>query len=61
VTIEHARSTNGRHLDVVPPDATPAEQPPDAPRGRRRGWLMPLLLVIVAIVVVRRLNRGEAV
>jgi hypothetical protein len=66
MTIEHAPSTNGRvHTnDTQPAEPRAFEAPP--PRERARGsalsrFAMPLLLMIVALVIVRRLNAGNEI
>jgi hypothetical protein len=62
MTIEHARSTNGR---VHTNDAKPAEPDEfdvqDHDGGGISKLIMPLLLMAVALFVLRRLNKGNVV
>jgi hypothetical protein len=63
MTIEHAPSTNGRvHTNGAQPGEPRAFEAP--PRDQHGGgslsrFIMPLLLMILALVIVRRLNNGN--
>ncbi|MEX0750410.1 MAG: hypothetical protein WD359_06330 [Dehalococcoidia bacterium] len=65
MTTEHAPSTNGRaHTsDTKSDEPGEIEAPPAAEKqsGVASRLVMPLLLVAVAFVVLRRLNHGGAV
>jgi hypothetical protein len=66
MTIEHARSTNGRvHTNETQPAEPRSYEAPQADARRRRGGLsrvvMPILLMIVALFIVRRLNAGNEI
>ncbi|MDO1528109.1 tetratricopeptide repeat protein [Fulvimonas sp. R45] len=55
-----ARVDDGLPSLLVEPDQRRAAPPPRAPRPRRRGWLWPLLaLVLLAVLVVLWLNQGH--
>jgi hypothetical protein len=62
MTIEHARSTNGRvHTnDTKPPDEHEFDVREDHGGGISK-LLMPLILMAVALFVLRRLNKGNVV
>jgi hypothetical protein len=70
MTIEHApggtHSTNGRvHTnDTQPAEPRAYESPGQADQQRGGGvsrFVMPLVLMIVALVIVRRLNAGNEI
>ena len=65
MTIEHAPSTNGRvHTEDIQPSEPRAYDAPaqheDAGGGLRK-LVMPVVLMIVALFVLRRLNKGNVV
>jgi hypothetical protein len=66
MTIEHAPSTNGRvHTDDTAPSEPRAFEAGDPDFDTSDGGglgklIMPLLLIAVALLVLRRLTRGEA-
>ena len=66
MTIEHAPSTNGRvHTRDTQPAEPHAYAAPSRTESRRRGgfsrFVMPLALMVLALVVVRRLNSGNEI
>jgi hypothetical protein len=61
MTVHRAPSTNGR---VYTNGASPAAEPPTKGRareGRMARVIMPVLVVLFAAAMVRRLQRGQAV
>jgi hypothetical protein len=65
MTIEHAPSTNGRvHTDDVAPSEPRTyearEQRVETGGGIRK-LIMPVVLMVVALFVLRRLNKGNVV
>ena len=66
MTIEHAPSTNGRvHTDDIQPSEPRAYEAPPAHHeedgGGLRKLIMPVVLMVVALFVLRRLNKGNVV
>ena len=66
MTIEHAPSTNGRvHTDdATPPERRGLDAPAEAEAREASAiskFVMPLLLMAVALFVLRRLNKGNVV
>ena len=65
MTIEHAPSTNGRvHTDDIQPSeprAYEAKAQHEDDGGRLRKLIMPVVLMVVALFMLRRLNKGNVV
>jgi hypothetical protein len=65
MTIEHAPSTNGRvHTEDIQPSeprAYDVKADRDEAGGGLRKLIMPVVLMVVALFVLRRLNKGNVV